>query len=409
MTENNKIKDDEDQQSNLELEKAQEAYYEACSQQGSDDENTEGVRILAAAISIGKWLRSEHELTHIEIWRQAFVLARVLTAGPYGLSEEQLIGANNVGVGLAKAYFEDAPSNYRGFMKSLGVAGVGDELSPEGKGDLITVLQAFLLVIEEYETEDVIEKYTKDINATCIHQLEGGGILDQTKDNASQVFDDFKERLLNDYPVPSGAPKQKEKRKKKNKYEKIEIMLRTMALIAVYVAGSDRKSSEDPIDEKEAKVAIEVSGKMFESEEWQDRLFFRDLKPDELEKTTLGWKAGGMEFIRADIGNDRDMIFDELKDQVNLLKEHYTYSEEKDWDNWDREEGNNTQFMVHFATNVANASGGILGFGKISKKEKESITNVYKIMSPDDSLYEQNVEFRIDEILKMIKKGECTY
>ena len=196
-----KITEDEEQQSKVVLEKAEAAYYEACSQQGSEDENTEGVRILAAALSIGKWLRLEQELTHIEVWRQAHVLARVLTAGPYGLSEEQLIGANKVGINLAKAYFEDAPSNYRGFMKSLGVAGMGNELSPEGKGDLITVLQCLLLVVQEYETEDVIEKYTKDIKATCIHHLDGRRILDQTKDIANQCFDKYKERLLNDYPV----------------------------------------------------------------------------------------------------------------------------------------------------------------------------------------------------------------
>ena len=30
-------------------------------------------------------------------------------------------------------------------------------------------------------------------------------------------------------------------------------------------------------------------------------------------------------------------------------------------------------------------------------------------MDPDDTLYEKNVEYRIDEMVKMIKNGECTY
>ena len=69
--------------------------------------------------------------------------------------------------------------------------------------------------------------------------------------------------------------------------------------------------------------------------------------------------------------------------------------------------------MVHFATNVANASGGILGFGKISKKEKEAITNVFRIFDPEldggGTDFEEEANFRIDEMVEMIKKGECTY
>jgi hypothetical protein len=184
-------------------------------------------------------------------------------------------------------------------------------------------------------------------------------------------------------------------------------MLGTMALVAVYVAGSDRKSDEDPIDDKEKEVALDVSRQMFSSLEWQDRLFFRDLTPEEMEKTTQGCEPMMLDFV--DIGNDRERLFDELEEQVLLLREQYSYTEDKDWDNWDREKSNNTQFMVHFATNVANASGGLLGFGKISKKEREAITSIYKIMDPDDTLYEKNVEYRIDEMVKMIKNGECTY
>ena len=120
-------------------------------------------------------------------------------------------------------------------------------------------------------------------------------------------------------------------------------MLRTMALIAVYVVGSDRKSDEEPMDEKERKVAIEVSRQMFSSETWQDRLFFRDLKPDELEKTAQGCQAG-LESIMVDIGNDRERLFDELKEQALLLREHYSFSEDKDWDAWDREKDNNSNY-----------------------------------------------------------------
>ena len=159
-------------------------------------------------------------------------------------------------------------------------------------------------------------------------------------------------------------------------------------------------------------MAIEVSSKMFESEEWQDRLFFRDLKPDELEKTTQGCQAGGLGSIRVDIGNDREKIIDELEEQVNLLREHYSYTEDKS-ERRELEIYNNKHFMVHFATNVANASGGILGFGKISKKEKEAITNVFRIFDPEldggGTDFEEEANFRIDEMVEMIKEGKCTY
>ena len=448
MTETKKKGKMKNNKSKAVLEKAQEAYYEACSQQGSEDENTDGVRILAAAISIEKWLRLEQELNHIEVWRQAEVLQRMVTVSSYGLSEEQFTNGLLCGVALTKAYFEDSPSNYRGFMKALGVAGVADQLTGPGKGDLITMLQCFLLVVKEYETEDVIEKYTEDIRTTCISQLDGERILDQTEENAKSIFDGMKEDLQKHIPVPSAAPKQKKKRKKKNNKEleklaeqakdeeskpkqkkkrkkknfneKIEIMLKTMALIAIYVAGSGRKASEESINDKESDIAKDVSSKMFASKEWQDRLFERDLKPDELGITRqfpkrlfqkdikYGYGKEQQEEFGIEIENGRERCFDELKEQAILLREHYTYSEDKDWDAWDREKSDNTQFMVHFATNVANASGGLLGFGKISKAERESITSIYKIIDPDDTLYEKNVVFRIDEIVKMIKKGECT-
>ena len=118
------------------LVKVQEDYDKACSQQGSKDEN-EGVRVLASFLAIGKWFRLEKELTHIEIWRQARTLAITINKEAYGTTDEQAIVCNTIGMDMAKAYFNDAPSNYRGFMKGLGIAGAGAELSPEGKGDLI--------------------------------------------------------------------------------------------------------------------------------------------------------------------------------------------------------------------------------------------------------------------------------
>jgi hypothetical protein len=180
---------------------AQVAFNNVCSQEDSKDEN-EGVRIFGATASIGKWLRLEQELTHIEIWRQAMGLARTVIENAYGLTEIQLTNANNKGLDLANTYFELDTSNYSGFMESLGVAGKGNDLSPKGKGDLISLLQVLRIVVQEYETEDVIDKYTNNINATCIQQLKGGGILDKSQEIAEQYFGTYKKDMLAAHPIP---------------------------------------------------------------------------------------------------------------------------------------------------------------------------------------------------------------
>jgi len=186
---------------NNELENVQEAFDEACSQH---DEN-EGVRILAAVMAIGKWLRLEKELTHIEIWRQARSLASTIIRDAYGTTEEQHLLSNQIGIDMAKSYFKDNPSNYRGFMKGLGITGAGVELSTEGKGDLITLLYCLNNIVMEYDTEDVYEFYSNAIHTTSVDQLEGQDIYDECEEMGEQMFVAWKEKLLEAFPIPPDA------------------------------------------------------------------------------------------------------------------------------------------------------------------------------------------------------------
>ena len=64
--------------------------------------------------------------------------------------------------------------------------------------------------------------------------------------------------------------------------------------------------------------------------------------------------------------------------------------------------------MIHFATNVAHASGGFVGFWKISKQEREAITNVYRVINPEDTLYKKNVKYRVDEMVELLNDHRQT-
>jgi len=372
-------------------------------EQEREGENCDSAGICIGSIAIIKWLRNQKEPESRDWWYM-WMAAISSFFSELKIDAEDFKKYQTIAMGLANEhphrhllvkkfyYFEDN----------------------EIKAGLLVNLQIFVEIEKQY-AEPAYEEHQEMIDSIFEDEFDQNPeSIEELKKTCEEIVDKAREQGLDKYKAPplASKPKEKKKIKKENKYEKIEIMLRAMALIAVYVAGSDRKSSEDPIDEKEAKVAIEVSSKMFESEEWQDRLFFRDLKPDELEKTTQGCQAGGLGSIRVDIGNDREKIIDELEEQVNLLREHYSYTEDKS-ERRELEIYNNKHFMVHFATNVANASGGILGFGKISKKEKESITNVFRIFDPEldggGTDFEEEANFRIDEMVEMIKEGKCTY
>jgi hypothetical protein len=86
-------------------------------------------------------------------------------------------------------------------VKSLEVAGMGDRLTPEGKGDLISLLRFFLRMVIEYESEDVIKKYSSDIETTCIHQLGGEEIWSQLEKVANTLFEKHKKVLLEAHPI----------------------------------------------------------------------------------------------------------------------------------------------------------------------------------------------------------------
>jgi hypothetical protein len=374
--------------------------YEDQLEKEREGEQWDPASVCIGSAAIIKWVRNQKEPESRDWWWK-WLGAINFSFSELGIDPENVGKYFKIGVGLANdtesylrhslvkqfCYFEDS----------------------ENLGILLVNLQAFVEIERQY-TEPAYVEHQEMIDTIFEAEFdESSEKIEEIKKLAEIMVTKARELGLDDFkaPPPASVPKQKKKRKKKQKYGKIENMLGTMALVAVYVAGSDRKSDEDPIDDKEKEVALDVSRQMFSSLEWQDRLFFRDLTPEEMEKTTQGCEPMMLDFV--DIGNDRERLFDELEEQVLLLREQYSYTEDKDWDNWDREKSNNTQFMVHFATNVANASGGLLGFGKISKKEREAITSIYKILDPDDTLYEKNVEYRIDEMVKMIKNGECTY
>ena len=166
------------------------------------DETEEGIVIYKAFTAIAKWLRLERELDHIQVWRQAAMLSANVVQGSYGLSQEQIIEANKEGIEAAVSKFEELGEvGYRPFMKSLGVAGVADVLSSEGKGDLITLLRIFLRIVVEYETEEVVDKYAKDIKDTCMMQLDGEDVWSELEETVDSLFLQAKEDILNIHPI----------------------------------------------------------------------------------------------------------------------------------------------------------------------------------------------------------------
>ncbi len=166
------------------------------------DKTAEGIMIFKAYIAIAKWLRLERELDHIQVYRQAMRLCASVIQNSYGLSLEQLQEPSREGIETANYHFKELGEvGFRTFMKSLGVAGMGDVLSPEGTGDLIALLRIFLRVVIEYEPEEVVDKYAKDIKTTCFTQLEGEDVWAQLEEFADSIFEENREALLKAHPI----------------------------------------------------------------------------------------------------------------------------------------------------------------------------------------------------------------
>ena len=63
------------------------------------------------------------------------------------------------------------------------------------------MLQAFLAIVKEYEPNEHIEKYEKDINDICLHQLEGEEIIEEVKSAANNFYQEVKGTLLGAHPI----------------------------------------------------------------------------------------------------------------------------------------------------------------------------------------------------------------
>ena len=68
-----------------------------------------------------------------------------------------------------------------------------------------TTLYCLIRVVVEYDAPDVEDKYSEDIHSTCVHQLEGEDIYEECEDMADQMFNAWKEKLLEAYPIPPDA------------------------------------------------------------------------------------------------------------------------------------------------------------------------------------------------------------
>ena len=363
-----------------------------------EGENWDSASNCIGSIAIIKWLRNQKEPESRDWWYM-WMAAISSFFSELKIGVEDFKKYQAIGIGLPNEhphrhllvkkfyYFEDN----------------------EIKAGLLANLQIFVEIEKQY-AEPAYEKHQEMIDSIFEDEFDQNPeSIEEIKKACEEIVDKSREQGLDKYKAPPLAikPKEKKKRKKKKNDEKMEIMLKVMALVAIYVAGADRKSTEDPIDDKEKEVAQYVAWQMLKEDgEWSERLFFED----------GNFHAGECYPMIDDyvirIGNDRKKLIDELKKRVLELREHYSFSDDKS-ERSELEIYNNKHFMVHFATNVANASGGLLGFGKISKKEREGITNIFRIFDPDaysdDSGFEEEAKFRIDEMVKMIKNDECTY
>ena len=129
---------------NNELENAQEAFDEACS--------NEGERIAGALGSITQWHRSEQDFTQKNLLLQVALMGQSIIKVEYEITKEQYNTAFKTGVKLAKVYSENESSNLTGLIKRVEVA---DELSSEGKGDLITLLCLVVHLTLNFDTSEI--------------------------------------------------------------------------------------------------------------------------------------------------------------------------------------------------------------------------------------------------------------
>ena len=156
-----------------------------------------GIRILAAFSAISRWLRYEMEFNDIETWRNARNLVFLITSNPnaYGLTNEDISIANDVGINIAKAHHEagNIAKKHAGFFQSfIKDLGVRYSLNSEEKGDLIMILLILRLFVEDNEDYVVAQKYANDIESICKNHLEGDDIYDTSFELAGKIYSNNK-------------------------------------------------------------------------------------------------------------------------------------------------------------------------------------------------------------------------
>jgi hypothetical protein len=138
------------------------------------DEHGNAFLVCASALSICKWLRSECEFTDIALWFRF----RAITSN-YGkqnnIDDDLFVEANNLGLAITNKYFEVYGENvdisFREYIKNLGVAGMGSQLSSEGTEGLTMLLCQLSALVEIYKDPNS-EKYIKDIRDIIILQID---------------------------------------------------------------------------------------------------------------------------------------------------------------------------------------------------------------------------------------------
>ncbi len=163
-----------------------------------------GFNVYATWSAIFGWLYVEHKLQHDAVFEQGLALAYTATKNAYeiesSLALSELSHIGTAGMLFGSAAFKNQ-TNFRSFLKTLGVIGMGSEWEAQEIGEVAMLLLAFLEVVKEYEPSKFIERYETDINAICIQQLDCENIFEEIQETARTLFSEFKSPLQEHHPA----------------------------------------------------------------------------------------------------------------------------------------------------------------------------------------------------------------
>lgn len=164
----------------------------------SIDEKVPGIMIVTSAYSILNWLYQEYNISDTtqiftkkifgNLCYNYFQTHPDKLKVPFAQSEK-----------IAKTYFESHKDYFRGYVKAIGVAGAGSQVSGEDLGDIATF---FLLGIEIIKDKEDLEKSKKcdiDSQSICNTQLDCSNIFDEIKTNATNIYSENKDFFNKEY------------------------------------------------------------------------------------------------------------------------------------------------------------------------------------------------------------------